>query len=261
MQPREKIALDVLPAYDGPCRLLAWRHDARDGMTVDLSLGHPGIAGAHPFRGMPAGREIGQRLRIEVAFPATEGADRGVGIHSGEALLLRWSENDRSGMMVRLLLDDGPDGEQGRHPFFGLAVGRGRGEPLDLVGYAVSDDEKVVPVTRVRGRTPFHLMTEVAQSNVLSREPRFQEFLSGNLERFVPDATTRESLKGMDTERPKDVADATVRAALGVASRSVMNQSGEAASVARAKWREILGAYEDEMWGNRVWSREARRSA
>jgi len=238
---------EMLPAsYDGPCRLLDWRHGARAGMTVDLRLLHPGPAGHHPFRGMPTTRERGQRFLVVVRFPS-ETPGRGVPVHSGEAVLERWSESDRSGMMARLVLDDGPDGVQGRHPFFGLAVGPSKGEALDFAAYAIADDETVVGPSKVRGKTPFHQLTEVTQSHILCADPRFQRFLESRLDVLVPDEATRGSLLAMRT-RPKDFADAAVRTALGVSTRSVMNGDGDAAARVRGLWRRLMAAYEDAMW-------------
>jgi len=244
--------------YDGGCRLLRWRHDAADGMTVDLQLTLPGVAGSHPFRGIPTGKETGQRMQVRVSLPS----DRpgiALPVHEGEVLLLAWAESDRAGMMVRLLLDDGPDGEQGRHPFFGLAIGR-RGEPLEMRAVAIAEDETVVGPSKIRERTPFHQKTEVQQSHILCREPRFQGFLLDNLDRLLRDEATRQALRGM-ADRPKDFADAAVRACLGVTTRSVMNQDGESAAKARLRWRKLLGLYEDAVFSRRRWTAPAEKDA
>ena len=247
--PIPAIAEIVPAAYDGGCRLLNWRHDARDGMTVTLQLSLPGLCGSHPFRSFQSGRETGQRLLVVVRFPA-DGANPGVVVHSGEAVLDRWSENDRSGMMVRLVLDDGPDGVQGRHPFFGLAFGPSRGEPLELAAYAIADDESLAGGARVRRRTPFHNLPEVTQSHILCKDVRFQRFLERNLARIVRAEDEREALLGM-ADRGKEFADAVVRSVLGVSSRAVMNQDGEMASRARVLWKRLTDVYEDEMFVRR----------
>jgi hypothetical protein len=247
--PVAAIAEFLPPTYDGACRLLNWRHGAREGMTVDLQLQQPGVAGSHPFRGIPSGRERGQRFLIVVRFPS-ENPGAGIVLHSGEVILDGWNESDRAGMMARFVLDDGPDGVQGRHPFFGLAIGPARGEMLDLVAYAVSEDERVVGPSKVRGRTPFHQLTEVTQSHILCGDPRFQRFLEARLERLVRDAPTREALLAM-RDRPRDFADGAVRAALGVSTRAVMNGDGDAAAQARSRWRNLWAANEDEAFDRR----------
>ncbi len=247
--PISSISEFLPPTYDGACRLLNWRHGAREGMTVDLQLQDPGPSGSHPFRGIPSGRERGQRFLVVVRFPS-ENPEGGVIVHSGEAILDSWAESDRAGMMARFVLDDGPDGVVGRHPFFGLAIGPARGEPLVLAAYAVSEDEKVVGPSKVRGRTPFHQLTEVTQSHILCGDARFQRFLEAKLPAMVKDASTREALMAM-RDRPRDFADGAVRAVLGVATRAVMNGDGDAAARARSRWRNLHAAYEDEMWDRR----------
>lgn len=240
----------VSPTYDGPCRLLDWKQSAKDGMTVDLRLVLPGALGGHAFRGMSTGRETGQRFSAIISFPRqVDGINQPV-IHAGETLLMRWSENDRTGMMVRLMLDDGPDGVQGRHPFFGLTIGRITGEPLDIVAWGINDDESAAPSSGLRQRTPFHQLTEVQQSQVLCRDARFRAFLKDNLERLVHSAEVRQSILEM-ADNPEQFAAAAVRAAIGATSRAIMNRDGSSAMAARAKWRTLIAAYEDEVWGVR----------
>lgn len=239
----------VPPTYDGPCRLLDWRHGARDGMTVDLRLEDTGPAGAHPFRGIGTGRESGQRFVAVVSFPAAS-VSGGVVVHAGETLLLRWLESDRQGMMVRFLLDDGPDGEQGRNPFFGLSVGPVRGEPLELVAWAQAEDETVVSPSSVRRPTPFHQLNEVRQSNILCRDRKFQDFVVRRLASLVPNAEQRAALAAMRDD-PEQFATAVVRATLGVSSRAVMNRDGPEATRARVAWRRVLTMYDDEVFGIR----------
>lgn len=238
------------PTYDGPCRLLDWKQSARDGMLVDVRLGLPGPTGGHAFRGIPTGRENGQRFAVIVTLPRQADGGQCAVVHSGEALLMRWSENDRTGMMARLLLDDGPDGVQGRHPFFGLAVGNSTGEPLEIACWGISDEEKALPPSKLRQRTPFHQLTEVQQSQVLCRDQRFVAFLKRQISTLVPAGEAREGLLLMQ-DQPEAFASAAVRTILGVSSRAVMNRDGSPAMAARVRWRELLGRYEDDVWGLR----------
>lgn len=248
----------AIPTYDGPCRLLDWKHSAKDGMTVDLKVEFPGPLGGHPFRGVAAGREHGQRFSVIVTLPRQVNSDGSVMeredaavVHSGETLLLRWAENDLAGMMVRLLLDDGPDGVQhGRHPFFGLAIGRRLGEPLEFIAWGIADDESRLSPSQLKQRTPFHQLTEVQQSQVLCRDPRFRQFLKDNLSRLVLDDGKRGQIE-MIADRSEEFAAAAVRTILGVSSRAVMNRDGVPAVEARAKWRGLIGQYEDAVWGAR----------
>lgn len=240
----------VVPTYDGPCRLLDWKHSAKDGMTVDIAVALPGPLGGHPFRGMVAGKDHGQRFYMAATLANQADGGLPVLIHKGEALLLRWSENDRTGMMVRLLLDDGPDGISGRHPFFGLAIGRSTGESMEFVAWGVADDEKALPPSKLRQRTPFHSLTEVQQSSILCKDARFRGFLNENLMLLVPDEAIRAELRVLQ-DKPEVFAVAVVRAALGVRSRSIMNRNGDAAQSAIAKWRAMLMKYEEWAYGIR----------
>jgi len=239
----------VVPTYDGPARLLDWNHSGRGGMTVDIALSLPGPLGGHPFRGMNAGKEGGQRFYMASTLARPTDGDAAM-IHTGESLLLRWSENDRTGMMIRMLLDDGPDGVNGRNPFFGLSLGRMSGEPLEFVAWGVDDDEQGAPPSRIRRRTPFHQLTEVQQSNILCRDPRFREFLLNQIGVLVPDEETRASVLALQGDSAM-FAQSAVRAALGVTSRAVMNKDGAAAQLAIEKWRTLLGRYDDWVYGIR----------
>lgn len=235
--------------YAGPARLLDWGQKARDGMTVDLNLGLPTAAGQHPFRGIQTGKETGQRFRIVVTLP-TEDHSEAVIIHSGEAILAKWSEGDRTGMMVRFLLDDGPDGEQGRHPFFGLAIGRSQGESLDLRAFAIADDESVVAPSNIRRRTPFDQLSEVQQSNILCRDPRFQNYLAQVIATRYPPGPERQGIEALRAT-PSQFATVAVRHVLGVPSRAIMNQEGPEALRARTRWRSLLSEYQDHVFGRR----------
>lgn len=237
--------------YAGSCRLLAWGQKSGTGMWVDVNLGVPTAAGQHPFRGIPTGRELGQRFRIVVTFP-TEDHSEAMIVHSGEVILLKWSENDRSGMWVRFLLDDGPDGEAGVHPYSGLAVGR-RGEILDLRAYAIADDESLVPPSRIRRRTPFDQLSEVQQSQILCRDPRFQGFMADVIASRYPPGPERQAIESLKSA-PLQFATVAVRQVLGVPSRSIMNQEGPEALRARTRWRTLMGEFEDRMYGSRRWS-------
>lgn len=236
----------AIPTYDGPARLLNWAQSGKDGMSVDLVLSLPGPLGGHPFRGMTEGKESGQRFYMAATL-ARPADGRGAVVHVGESLLLRWSENGRVGMMARLLLDDGPDGVNGRNPFFGLALGRTSGEPLEFVAWGVDDDEQGAPPSRIRRRTPFHQLTEVQQTHVLCRDPRFRDFLSKHLHQLVPDDGLRASVLELQAS-PENFAHAAVRAALGVSSRSVMNKDGVAAHAAIERWRKVLERYDDWLY-------------
>ncbi len=239
---------DVSPVYAGTCRLLDWKQGGRHGMTVDLCLATPGPDGAHPFRLVMTGKEYGQKFLIDVAFPPHKDAEAGQCVYRGEALAMRWSENDRTGMMVRLLLDDGPDGAAGSHPFFGLAIGPRTGEPLVFKAVAVGSDESLVKPSSLRRKVPFSQLTEVAQSNILGRDPRFQRFLAHSLADLVPEEAVRTALANM-ADKPEAFAAAVIRTVLRVPTRSVMNGNGREAEKAKVAWRQLMADYHDQLWG------------
>lgn len=238
--------------YLGPCRLLDWKQGARQGMTVDLVVQLPGADGAHPFRIVRTGKEAGQRVALLVTFPPFDDGLYGHVIYEGEAVVLRWSENDRTGMMVRFELDDGPDGVTGRHPFFGLTIGVRTGEPLILNAIAIAENEKQVPPSAVRRKVPFDQMPPTAQASILGRDPRFRAFLSNCLDSLVPEAQMRSSLRELEAGNPDNFPTAAVRAILGVVSRSVMNSETAEGSRARERWKNLRSLYTDHLWGRPV---------
>lgn len=243
-------AIGMSPSYDGPCRLLDWSQSARFGMTVDIKLVHPGPLGGHPLRGMEWGRERGQRFRIAVSMPRQHDGDSPPIVHAGEALLLKWSEDGANGMMARLLLDDGPDGVQGRHPFFGLSVGNTKGDPLEATLWAITENEMPISPSKVKKRTPFHQLSEVQQSGILCRQKDFQTFLTDRLSRLVTDDSRRESLVVL-LDNPEQFALAAVREILGVPTRAVMNKDGTASQNARVRWHKLRDEFDDMRWGVR----------
>jgi hypothetical protein len=235
---------EVPPSYDGPCRLLFWRHDPKDGMTVDFTLHVPGALGGHPFRAMLTGKEAGQRMRISCRRHDEVGEITSV--YEGEAVLLRWSENDRTGMMARLEIDDGPDGEVGRHPFFPFNVGRSHGEPFYLRVVAVGEDERGVAPSKMKRRTPFHDMEAVKQAHIMCRDARFRAFLRANLQKFVRDDRKCGELAMMD-DKPDAFPVAAIRATLEVPSLAVMNHMTDMGFMARRRWARMLDLYRDEV--------------
>ncbi len=226
--------------YDSPGRLLDWRHSAKGGMTVDLFLV---VFGPHPFRNLPFGKERGQRLRV-MCTTATEAGAVHVA-YRGEAILIRWAEAGETGKMIRLMLDDGPDGATGQHPFFGLAHGKLSGEPLHLWAVAIDDDESEIPPGKFRKRDPFQSLSEVRQCNILCRDVRFRRYMRDNLDRYVKSPEVRDSLLRLP-DTPDGFGAAVTRAALGIATRAVMNQDNPEAATARRRWRGILSAFSYE---------------
>jgi hypothetical protein len=238
------------PIYEGPTRLLDWGHTGSRGMWVDLRLVHAGGEGAHPFRLIPYGQDTGQRLRMVARLPSGVAEEPGPICHQGESVLLNWSETGHRGMMIRLQIDDGPDGVVGRNPFFGLELGKNSGEPIELTVHAIADDERIVDPKSVRRKVPFHQMTAVQQSNVIGNKPDFVRFLADNLDRLIEDEEERGGLRNL-ADRSKVFSDAVTRAYLKVPSRSIMNQDGPVAANARMRWLRLMSMFENETYGIR----------
>lgn len=234
-RPRE-----VPPLYEGGARLLDWKNTARGGMTVDFGLRDAGPMGVHPFKGMSCGKEHGQRLRLVVKPIASEGdaADEIPAIYEGEALLMRWSDDSVSGMLARLLLDGGPDGTGGTHPFEGMTAGRKEGEAVEAAVWAVADDESTQHPSHVRRRTPFYELSETKQSQILCRDARFVSFLAER-ETFLVGS----EVSPRPDADPTGFAGALIKTHLGIESRAVLGHDTAAAESARRRWRILLNDY------------------
>lgn len=247
--PRPKAETQLPPPlYEGGVRLHDWKHTARSGMSVDFGVRDASPVGPHPFKGLSCGREHGQRLRIwigpgEDAEPGPEGG--GEVYFTGEAILLRWSDDSVSGMSIRLGIDGGPDGAAGKHPFEGLATGRKEGEALYLAAWAVADDESLQHPARTRRRTPFHELSATRQANILCRDQRFISFLARTEAGRCQQAPAPES-------DPEGFAAVTLRAVLGIDSRATLGHDNADGRRSRRAWEEVLRRYfESAEWSTR----------
>jgi hypothetical protein len=216
-------------------------------MTVVVHLRDVDRFGVHPFKGMASGQS-GQRLRAIVLLPALQGDESG-NIYSGEAMLFGWSDDSLNGITVRLLLDSGPDGTRGRHPFDGLRVGRKSGEDLVFTAWALAENsEHPVDPKFVRRRRPFHEHTGTTQAHILSRDRRFCEWLAGRLASIVPDPERRRLLPDPKVSIESFAAE-TIRAWCSIPSRAVLGHETPEGERARAKWGALLEAYDDDVFG------------
>ena len=232
--------------YDAPGRLLKWSHTSSGGMTVDIGVSS---VGAHPFDGLRIGREHGQRLQVDVGHH--HDIDGDVLLYRGEAILLEWKDSGRTGKMVRALIDDGPDGAAGRHPFSHLPAGYVSGEPLLFRALAIDDDESVIPAGKLKRREPFHELSPVTQVHVLLTDARFRAFLRANAGRFVKDpGKVRGILMLADT--PSAFGAAMTREMLGVPSRAVLSHDTDEGARARRIWKRVLQLWVGETHGLRL---------
>lgn len=232
-------------------RLLDWKYTARGGMSVDLGIRDGSPTEVHPFKGLACGKDHGQRLRLWIG-PDLDGLDAedraSITPHYvGEGILMRWSDDSVSGMMIRAMIDAGPDGAAGKHPFEGFATGRKEGDLFHLAAWGLADDETLQHPSKTRRKTPFHELSETTQANILCRDQRFISFLQ------------RVALKLRGGPCPIDPArDAvgfaawTVRAHLGIESRAELSHETAGAARARRAWQDLLRWYfESEEWRSR----------
>jgi len=238
--PEPDPCADVPPLYRGGARLLDWKNTARSGMTVDFGIRDEGPMGVHPFKGLRTGKEGGQRFRVSVRLEPDVGVDPAdlPAVYEGEGLLMRWSDDCMAGMTVRFLLDDGPDGTAGVHPFEGMATGRKEGEALALSAWALADDESTQHPRHVRRKTPFWELSEVKQSQILCRDARFVSFLAENEAVLAGGAVLPRP-----EEDPIKFAGSVVKAYLRVESRGIMNLETAEAAIARRRWEALMKEY------------------
>lgn len=230
------------PLYEGGARLLDWKHTARGGMSVDLGVRDGSPTETHPFKGLSCGKEHGQRLRLWIG-PYREAADESprdsdAPYYKGEGILMRWSDDSVMGMMIRTLIDAGPDGTDGKHPFEGFSTGKKEGDLLHFAAWAVADDETLQHPLRTRRRTPFHELSDTAQTQILCRDARFVSFLA---------RIEGEAASGVSPVRPESdplaFASWTLKALLGVESRAVLGEETMEGARARRKWADLSRRY------------------
>lgn len=236
------------PVYFGDFRLYTWNASPRDGMTVKLGILDRSFTDIHPFKGLMIGKENGQRFRIWIAHQCLDGqtVEDAEIVYKGEAVLMFWSDDPR-GMTVKFLLDDGPDGVSGKHPFDGLPCGTKDGQSLQGACWAMADDEKPQDPHRIRPKTPFFALDEVKQSNILCRDQKFINFLKENEVRLLDGEV---SSVDVFSDGPGFAAD-VVRRHLGIESRGELKHQTYAAERARTKWARLR----DEYMRQRDWYR------
>lgn len=235
------------PVYAGEALLLTWGHSANRGMTVALSLRSVHDLGTHPFKGMAWGPG-GQRLRIAVAKAGTGDVETTPEpVYEGEAMLMRWADDCALGMMIRLLIDKGPDGTRGLHPFDGLHAGPKDGAVLTLAAWAVADDERVLDPRFMPRRRPFHTLDPTQQTQILCRDARFVGWTRRNLQQLLDEPALRFGLENLSGY---EFASEVVRRYCGVTSRSELKSDTAAGERARGRMRQLMRAYDEAVWGS-----------
>jgi hypothetical protein len=234
---------DVPPVYVGGVRLVDWGATARGGMTIELLLRDVGPREVNPFKGLKHGKSNGQRLKSWVG-PYSEALEVAhleelECVYSGESLLLFYGDTCTKGVTVKVLLDSGPDGVNGKHPFDGMAIGSIEGADLFCSFWLINDDETLVSKKAVRKRIPFHQLSEVRQANLVVKDEEFINFLSKRIDKLLRGARPDILIE----DGPSEWATEVVRMYLGVESRSVMNDDTIDAVNARKRWKTLMSYY------------------
>lgn len=232
--------------YFGECRLLNWTTTARGGMKADLAILDCPADAVHPFKGLLCGKQNGQRLRVWFGELAETDVPMQVN-YQGEALLLRWSDDSVNGMNTQVMLDDGPDGVKGTHPFTGLPIGRVEGHRMKMAVWAINDDESVIDPRKVKRKVPFYQKPETTQAHLLSRRPRFISYVKRHEKRL----TRGQEIRADITVAPDEYIAEALYAILGITSRSQLGDENAVGREARRRWSSLVGEYFDDFYGRR----------
>lgn len=232
--------------YFGEIRLLNWTTTAKGGMKADFAILDCPADIIHPFKGLLCGKQNGQRLRVWFG-DLSETNENVVSLHQGEALLLRWSDDSVNGMYVQVMLDDGPDGVKGLHPFMGLPIGRVEGHRMKMAAWAINDDESIIDPRKVRRNIPFYQKPETTQAHILSRNPRFISYVKRHEVRLTAGVEIRADV----TAAPAEYIAEAIYAILGITSRKELGYDNAVGREARKRWSKLLGEYFDDYYGRR----------
>jgi hypothetical protein len=228
------------PVYFGDLRLYTWSNSPKTGMTVKLGIIDRSFTDINPFKGLGIGKENGQRFRLWIAEPCEDEravADAAV-VYKGEAVLSFWSD-DPTGMTVKFLLDDGPDGVSGKHPFDGYPIGTREGQTFQGACWALNDQERIQDPSRIKPKTPFFALKEVTQAQILCRDQKFISYLKDAEARLLDGDV---SSVDVFADGPGFAAD-VVRRHLGIESRSELGDKTVAAERARMRWVRLRDDY------------------
>ncbi len=127
-EPEVEPVSEVPPVYVGGARLVTYGTSPQYGMTITLTLRDVGPREVHPFKGLKYGKAHGQRFKtwigpyselLEInSLPELES------VYSGETMNLWFGDTCDKGVVVKIMLDSGPDGTKGVHPFQDLEIGK-----------------------------------------------------------------------------------------------------------------------------------------
>jgi hypothetical protein len=233
----------VPPVYLGGARLLNWANTASSGMTVEIMLKDVGPREVNPFKGLKYGKGSGQRFKTWVG-PYNDLAEISLideleSVYFGESQLSYYGDTCNKGVTVKVLLDSGPDGVNGKHPFEGMPTGAMEGMDLYVRFIAIDDQEHPIAKKHAPKNSLLHRQSEVRQAYTFSRDEEFVNFLHARLTRLIGDARPEIEL----ADNPREWALEVVKLYLGVENLRVMNGEEVDGIEPRKKWKALASEY------------------
>jgi hypothetical protein len=239
----EHEAETVPPVYLGGARLLNWANTASSGMTVEIMLKDVGPREVNPFKGLKYGKGSGQRFKTWVG-PYNDLAEISLieeleSVYFGESQLSYYGDTCNKGVTVKVLLDSGPDGVNGQHPFEGMQIGAMEGADLYVRFIAIDDQEQPISKKHAPKNSLLHRQSEVRQAHTFSRDEEFVNFLYARLGRLIGEARPQTEL----VDNPREWALEVVKLYLGVEHLRVMNGEEVDGIEPRKKWKALASEY------------------
>jgi hypothetical protein len=234
---------EVPPVYLGGARLINWGNTASSGMTVEIMLKDVGPREVNPFKGLKHGKSQGQRFQLWVGPYADllelSQIDELDSVYAGEAQLIYYGDTCTKGVTVKVMIDSGPDGVDGKHPFEGMPTGPMEGMDLFVRFVAIDDQEQPISKKHAPRTAPLHQQSEVKQAHTFSRDEEFVNFLHARLERLVGDKRPDIDL----ADNPKAWALDVVRLHLGIESIGLLGKEDVDAIEPRRRWKQLASEY------------------
>jgi hypothetical protein len=233
----------VPPIYVGGARLINWGNTANSGMTVEIMLKDVGPREVNPFKGLKYGKSQGQRFQMWVGpyndLVELSQLEELESVYAGEAQLTYYGDTCTKGVTVKVMIDSGPDGVNGKHPFEGMPIGQMEGMDLFVRFIAINDHEQPISKKHAPKTTPLHQQSEVKQANTFAGDEEFVNFLHKRLKRLIGDAQPEAIL----ADSPRAWALEVVKIHLGVDQLRVMNLETVDGIEPRKKWKWLASEY------------------
>lgn len=233
----------ISPIYNGETILFSWSENDTTGMSINLILLDEDDDGKHPFKGLAFGKTQGQRFKVSVTQNSNNEP-----IYVNDALLLYWAENCKNGMSVKMLLDD-VNSNIYSHPFKHLPAGKLEGERLNLVCWAINDDESAIDSDTVKIKQPFHTMSAFKQSTIICNNEYFRKWLGLNARKLL----NEEQFSLLPDYEPgklpsKEFSEIFVRTYCGIPTRKMLKSETEEGKRASSKWHQLYNMFTNNKW-------------